>query len=383
MTNNVNLKINRYICGKGLSMRRRAILIIMLLNVMFVALASSNITREMYLPSQNVVAEFMEVESYGGLFGESASYQNYKYSSKELETMNGLNTYDFHARPYYYPAIIFHSPDILSEEKPWLSPYLYCAGNPVMFIDPTGMESWWSQIWNDPEIMARIEVAIKAAGGITEAVVGATAGVATSWTGVGAVLGGAALVHGCDVAASGISQMISGEETSSLTSQGLQAAGVHKETAEMIDGGISIGLTGSAGMIKTGISATPKTAATSVSVDEVTTQLNNIAKDAATVVGPGSGAVHGTKVHTAFRNRIKGLKINGYIIRTEETELNGRPFNYGTKGSARLDATVYDSNGNLVRAYDLKTGNAKLTQKQINHIQTHTNSKIPVIVIRP
>ena len=177
---------------------------------MFVALASSNITREMYLPSQNVVAEFMEVESYGGLFGESASYQNYKYSSKELETMNGLNTYDFHARPYYYPALQFHSPDILSEEKPWLSPYLYCAGNPVMFIDPTGMESWWSQIWNDPEIMARIEGAIKAAGGITEAVVGATAGVATSWTGVGAVLGGAALVHGCDVAASGISQMISG-----------------------------------------------------------------------------------------------------------------------------------------------------------------------------
>ena len=43
-------------------MRRRAILIIMLLNVMFVALASSNITREMYLSSQNVVAEFMEVE---------------------------------------------------------------------------------------------------------------------------------------------------------------------------------------------------------------------------------------------------------------------------------------------------------------------------------
>ena len=105
---------------------------------MFVALASSNITREMYLPSQNVVAEFMEVESYGGLFGESASHQSYKYSSKELETMNGLNTYDFHARPYYYPALQFHSPDILSEEKPWNSPYLYCLGNPIMYIDNDG-----------------------------------------------------------------------------------------------------------------------------------------------------------------------------------------------------------------------------------------------------
>ena len=108
---------------------------------MFVALASSNITREMYLPTQNEVAEFMAVESYGGLFGESASLQSYKYSGKEMETMNGLNTYDFHARPYYYPAIIFHSPDILSEKTPWLSPYLYCAGNPIMLIDPTGMDT--------------------------------------------------------------------------------------------------------------------------------------------------------------------------------------------------------------------------------------------------
>lgn len=41
---------------------RRTILILIMLNVMFVALASSNITREMYLSSQNVVAEFMEVE---------------------------------------------------------------------------------------------------------------------------------------------------------------------------------------------------------------------------------------------------------------------------------------------------------------------------------
>ena len=120
-------------------MRRRAILIIMLLNVMFVALASSNITREMYLPSQNLVAEFMDVESYGGLFGESASHQSYKYSSKELETMNGLNTYDFHARPYYYPVLQFHSPDILGETYYHVSPYLYCLGNPIKYTDPTGM----------------------------------------------------------------------------------------------------------------------------------------------------------------------------------------------------------------------------------------------------
>ncbi len=90
--------------------------------------------------AQGNVIEQNDYYPYGGLFGESASRQNYKYSGKELETMNGLNTYDFHARPYYYPVLQFHSPDLLSENTPWLSPYLYCAGNPIMLIDPTGME---------------------------------------------------------------------------------------------------------------------------------------------------------------------------------------------------------------------------------------------------
>ena len=226
---------------------------------------------------QGNVIEQNDYYPYGGLFGESASRQSYKYSGKELETMNGLNTYDFHARPYYYPVLQFHSPDLLSENTPWLSPYLYCAGNPIMYIDPTGMECWWSQMWDDYNMPTRLYGAMKAAGGIAEATVGATAGVATSWTGVGAVLGGAALVHGCDVATSGISQMISGEETSSLTSQAMQATGVSPETAEMIDGGISIGLTGSAGMIKTGISATSKTAATSATaVSEAVMESHHI-----------------------------------------------------------------------------------------------------------
>ena len=118
---------------------RRTIIVIMMFYAMLNCIANVSVTQSMYLPSQNVVAELMAVEPYGGLFGESSSYQSYKYSGKELERMNGLNTYDFHARPYYYPAIIFHSPDILSEKTPWNSPYLYCSGNPINRIDPTGM----------------------------------------------------------------------------------------------------------------------------------------------------------------------------------------------------------------------------------------------------
>ena len=271
---------------------------------------------------------------YGGLFGESASYQSYKYSGKELETMNGLNTYDFHARPYYYPTLQFHSPDLLSEKTPWLSPYLYCAGNPVMFIDPTGMESWWSQIWNDPEIMARIEGAIKAAGGITEAVVGATAGVATSWTGVGAVLGGAALVHGCDVAASGISQMISGEETSSLTSQGLQAAGVPKETAERIDVGLSIGFTFVSGIASNVGSITTKATSTSTT----TTAVGETGAVSKTGGRLGSQATRAQNSQIAQKLGDRGSIITGGGGLKSEEYL--APLSPGRKGGSYIDISA-------------------------------------------
>lgn len=88
---------------------------------------------------------------------------------------------------------------------------------------------------------------IKGVGGVLEAGVGA----ATSWTGAGAVVGGLAVVHGSDVAASGFTQMIIGNKTSSFTSQGLQSAGMSKNNAELVDGGIGIFLSVGAGaMVK-------------------------------------------------------------------------------------------------------------------------------------
>ena len=136
---------------------RRTFIIGVMFQAMFMCIANVAIMPSMYLPSQNVVAEFIEVVDaqgnvleqndyypYGGLFGESASRQSYKYSGKELETMNGLNTYDFHARPYYYPVLQFHSPDLLCETCYHVSPYLYCLGNPIMYIDNDGEKrhSW-------------------------------------------------------------------------------------------------------------------------------------------------------------------------------------------------------------------------------------------------
>ena len=85
-----------------------------------------------------VVLERNDYYPYGGLLGEEQSLQPYKYSGKELETTNGLNLYDFHARYHDYTLPIFTTQDPLQEKHYDLSPYIYCAGNPVINVDISG-----------------------------------------------------------------------------------------------------------------------------------------------------------------------------------------------------------------------------------------------------
>ena len=61
------------------------------------------------------------------------------YSAKELTTEAGLNTYDFAAR-WQSPALpIFTTPDPLAEQTQSIGVYVFCGGDPINRIDPTGM----------------------------------------------------------------------------------------------------------------------------------------------------------------------------------------------------------------------------------------------------
>ena len=66
--------------------------------------------------------------------GTPTTGQPYKFGGKELITANGLNEYDFGARQYYSAVPSFTKPDPLCEELHHLSPYLYCANNPVNLV---------------------------------------------------------------------------------------------------------------------------------------------------------------------------------------------------------------------------------------------------------
>ena len=82
---------------------------------------------------------------YGGLMGISKGdeFQRYKYNGKELDRMHGLDWYDYGARMYDAALTRWTAMDPLCEKYPWATPYGYCEGNPIKFIDLKGEKPSW------------------------------------------------------------------------------------------------------------------------------------------------------------------------------------------------------------------------------------------------
>ena len=88
--------------------------------------------------SSGTVQETNHYYPFGGLFSTSTNVQPYKYNGKELDTKKGLNLYDYGARHYDAALGRWHVVDPLAEKYGALSPYGYCANNPIRLIDIGG-----------------------------------------------------------------------------------------------------------------------------------------------------------------------------------------------------------------------------------------------------
>ena len=85
------------------------------------------------------VVESTDYYPYGTPFTTAGAVQPYKYGTKELDRMHGLDLYDSQAR--WYDSLLGRTStmDPKAEKYYSLSPYTWCAGNSVRFIDPDGM----------------------------------------------------------------------------------------------------------------------------------------------------------------------------------------------------------------------------------------------------
>jgi RHS repeat-associated protein len=212
------------------------------------------------------------------------------FNDKELFEEADLDWYDYGFRNYDPQIGRFPQLDPLAHGYTYYTPYQYAGCEPIANVDVDGLEPanvlnfakkaggqvtqlskgrWGvsfisggsaitSKLFKTAAVISKASTAarvwggVKLLGSLLEMGAGAAIGIGTSWTGVGAVVGVAAVVHGADGASSALTQIWTGQETRSLTATGIsagaQAAGVDEETANTIgdyaDAGIGIVLSG-------------------------------------------------------------------------------------------------------------------------------------------
>ncbi len=101
----------------------------------------NHLSSSMYVTDaqQSVVQSFLYAP-YGDITTEyNINFGNnvipkYSFNAKELDEETGM--YYYEAR--YYAPPTFTSRDPLFEKYFWMSPYAYCANNPVKYVDPSG-----------------------------------------------------------------------------------------------------------------------------------------------------------------------------------------------------------------------------------------------------
>jgi hypothetical protein len=166
---------------------------------------------------------------------EGRSQQNRKYrygfngQEKDNEVYGEGNSYT--AEFWQYDSRLALRWNTDPKPHPSLSYYHTFGGNPIWQYDGGG---------DTPSVANRNRMGglLKLTFGLTEAFAGAT----ITATGVGAVPGVVVLIHGSDVSASGIMQIITGENQETLTQRGisgaLQSSGVNPKKANAIASGI-------------------------------------------------------------------------------------------------------------------------------------------------
>ena len=89
---------------------------------------------------QNAYYPFGSRHTFGATYAQTTN--RFKFNGKEEQTSGNLGLLDYGARMYDANIGRWFVQDPLSEKYYSQSPYNYCVNNPVMFVDPDGMDVW-------------------------------------------------------------------------------------------------------------------------------------------------------------------------------------------------------------------------------------------------
>lgn len=100
--------------------------------------------------------------------------------------------------------------------------------------------------------------------------------------------------------------------------------------------------------------------------------LEELAREAARIVGPGKGGAHGSRIHHALTQLIKAeqekngenSRFHGMRVEISYDPATGGEIRYGTPGSMRID--IIQEYDDRVYIYELKTGGAALKEPRID-----------------
>lgn len=98
-------------------------------------------SNRMVVNSSGATEQITHYYPYGGVIGGidlGSNLQPYKFEGKELDRTYGLDWYDIHARQYDPIVPAWHTIDPQAEKSYHISPYVYCAGDPVNRVDRNG-----------------------------------------------------------------------------------------------------------------------------------------------------------------------------------------------------------------------------------------------------
>jgi RHS repeat-associated protein len=283
------------------------------------------------------------------------------YNGKELQ--DGTNWLDYGARMYYPELGRWMAVDPSHEDggQESSTPYGYVFNNPAGHTDPDGriphvvagaiaggliggaIEAG-RQVWNEGKVSNW-----RAVGGA--ALQGAITGGAAAATG-GVALANGGLSYLATAGAAAGANVVGGAASNAVQGKPINAGTMAKDAAIGAVAGVGGKFVGQA-----------------IEKYNVTKTIVGLAKQAKENVTSVTGRLEGqrgfgTLAHSELKRLVdaKGLKN----VATETSYLNKASVSYGTNGSSRADVVLLNSNGTVKHIFDLKTGSAQLSERQIS-----------------